>query len=279
MLRKLFILLDEMPESRVLLQQSVQIVSAVRKPSVTTAYINGATEMNYMPLFDKAYLNNNQYTFADIVDKIHHHEKSSDATSALSIKFQYEQTGARPVLYLDEDMPESKFLSDARYHDLLVIGQSTMRNIVATESGHQILKRILQKTETPTLLLANDISSFKNIVLVYDGSTRSMEAIKLFCYLLGNHFMTNNIVLFTVINEQSIANESKACDFIKKYRIDFSIRRVYEHEHWFELDNYLNELNEYLLVNGACREYIIEDIIYHTDNSRLLNGKQSAFIF
>jgi|GEM_PF-1594027 hypothetical protein len=279
MLRKLFILLDEMPESRELLQQSVHLLSDSKLPFVTTAYINGATDIDYSPLFDRAHLNNNQYTYSDIVDKIYHHADTVDEISALGIKFQYEQTGARPIIYLDEDMPELKFLNDARYHDMLVIGQSTMRHIVATERGRHMLKRILAKTEIPTLLLANGITRFKTIILMYDGSARSMEAIKLFCYLMGKHMLTSQLVLFTIINEQSAENESKACDFIKKYRIDFSVKRVYENEQWFELDTYLNELSEYLLVNGADRDYITEDIIYNTANSKLLNGKQSAFIF
>jgi hypothetical protein len=279
MLRKIFLLLDEMPESQQLLQQSVQLLSGSKQPSVTTAYLNGATHLDYSPLFDKAYLNNNQYTYADIVDKIYHHEGSVNDTAALGMKFQYEQTGARPVLYLDDEMPENKFISDARYHDQLVIGQSTMNHIVTSTRGKQILKRILLKSETPTLLLADNTKNFKNIVLVYDGSTRSMEAIKLFGYLMGTHFSSNQISLFTIINEQSASNERKAYDFIKKHRIDFSIKRVYENENWNELDEYLTDLNEFLLVNGASRDYIVEDIIYNTPNSKFLKGNRSAFIY
>ncbi|MFY8189873.1 MAG: hypothetical protein ACOVK9_02825, partial [Bacteroidia bacterium] len=132
-------------------------------------------------------------------------------------------------------------------------------------------------TKCPIVLLSCEQVSFQNVVLIYDGSERSFDAIKLFMYLMSDAIQQNKLILNVVVTDNSSQNEKGVIDYLKNYKLNFSINRVYPENYYTELLSLLVSLNSFLLVTGVNRNDILEDLIFNKENSFFMHGQRSIF--
>ena len=115
--------------------------------------------------------------------------------------------------------------------------------------------------------------------MLFDGSEKSFEAIKLFVYLVSDQLKTNRVTLFTVVNEQTMETEKNLCDYLKIHQPFFSVYRIFPESYYTEMLKTLADLNEFLLVTGVNRNEIIEDMIFNRLHSFFLQGNRSVFMY
>ncbi|MBP7262470.1 MAG: hypothetical protein KBB37_14380, partial [Bacteroidia bacterium] len=189
-----------------------------------------------------------------------------------------EELNIRTRVYLDEVDSEKGFASDSMFSDLLVIGKSIFTRKQSDKSSIEVLESTLSNAKCPVLLLPNESPSFKNIVILFDGTQRSFDAIKLFVYLSADQLKKNKVTIFTIVNEHTVVSEKNVCDYLKVHQPFFSVNRIYPDKYYSDLLTGLSDLDEFLLVTGVSKQEIIEDVIFNRENSFYLKGNRSVFM-
>jgi hypothetical protein len=239
------------------------------------AFVDGISLNRLEKLFDHTTYHNGQYSYTEIVDTILHKVSRSEAFID-SFKRKCKELNLRVRVYTGTE--EKEIVSDSLSSDLFVIGKNILRKKDTLQKGRDIVEAILRQSKCPVLLLANQSKAFKQIVLLFDGSEKAFESIKLFVYLMGAQLAENKVTLFTIINDASVTHETQVCDYLKSNKQFFSIMRVYPENYYVELKSLLHELDEFLLVAGTHREEIIENIVFSNEHSFYLDGNRSVFM-
>jgi hypothetical protein len=86
------------------------------------------------------------------------------------------------------------------------------------------------------------------------------------------------IIIYTVITQKSVEGEKDICDFIKQYKLQFSIQRSYPNEYEYELAQFLLNLDDVLLVTGINKRMITEGISEFRNESLFMQGNRGVFI-
>lgn len=278
MVKNMLILMDGTRDSEKLLDLSVRLFNQSNNQYNAT-FINGIRNKHLGDLFEiPSESLNYYYSYSDILDKILHTEQENSNEFIERFINKCEELNIRTRVYLNEDDSEKGFASDSMFSDLLVIGKSIFTRKYSDKSSIEILESTLSKARCPILLLPNESPSFKNIVILFDGTQRSFDAIKLFVYLSADQLKKNKVMLFTIVNEHTIISEKNVCDYIKVHQPFFSVNRIYPDNYYNELLSGLSDLDEFLLVTGVSRHEIIEDVISNRENSFYLKGNRSVFM-
>jgi len=274
----MLILMDGTQDSEKLLDLSVRLFDQSNNQYNAT-FVSGLQTIQLNILFG---LSNGsisyQYSYYDILDKILHTEKENSREFIARFINKCEELSIKTQVYLNEDNFEKGFASDSMFSDLLVIGKSILTRVSADRSSFDLMESMLRNARCPILLLPNESPSFKNIVILFDGSQPSFEAIKLFVYLSSEQLRKNRVMLYTIVNEKTIASEKNVCNYIKTHQPFFSVYRIYPDNYYSELVANLNELDEFLLITGVSRKEVIEDVIFNREHSFYLKGNRSVFM-
>ncbi len=273
------ILLDESLGSAGVLDQSYQLFGNTTDNHFTCAFVEGITQKQLRSIFNNDQLLNNQYSYKDIFSKV---MSTQDLLSVDDLSYQFiktcEEHGVKAKVYSGEN-ENSGIIEDSRFYDLMIIPQNLIsgskKNTVASET----VEAILHKAECPLLLLNKASEPFKNIIILFDGTERSIEAIKMFAYLMGDHLKKHRVILNTVINENTIIHEKQVCEYLKMYQPFFAIHRIYPENYYSDLLKLLRDTDEFLLVSGISRNDLIEDLIFNQHHSFFLEGNRSIFMY
>ncbi|HLP34245.1 MAG TPA: hypothetical protein VK202_12265 [Bacteroidia bacterium] len=270
--------MDGTRDSEKLLDLSVRLFNQPNNQYNAT-FINGIRNKHLEDLFEiPSESLNYYYSYSDILDKILHTEQENSNEFIERFINKCEELNIRTRVYLNENDSEKGFASDSMFSDLLVIGKSIFTRKYSDKSSIEILESTLSKARCPILLLPNESPSFKNIVILFDGTQRSFDAIKLFVYLSADQLKKNKVILFTIVNEHTVVSEKNVCDYLKVHQPFFSVNRIYPDNYYNELLSGLSDLDEFLLVSGVSRQENIEDVISNRENSFYLKGNRSVFM-
>lgn len=276
---KSLILIDESSGSQELIDQYLYLLDNKTNKHITCAFVEGITHKKLTDIFDSASLLNNQYSYKDIFTRIMQ-APEPEANKEFAEQFieRCEKNGIKAKVFLEES-EDTDFVSDTRFYDLLLLHKALL-NPHADQLRHkETLESILRESECPVLLLNESGEPFKNIILLFDGTERSINAIKMFAYILGDQLKKHRVILNTVINDNTIIHEKHICDYIKMYQPFFSINRIYPENYFADLYKLLNDTNEFLLVSGISRNDLIEDLIFNQSHSFFLEGNRSIFMY
>lgn len=273
------ILLDESSGTLELINQSIQLFSERSSNHFTCAFVEGITRKHLRSIFSNEQLINNQYSYRDIFSKV---MEKQELVPADDITFRFietcEQFGVKAKVYAGEN-ENPGIVDDSKFYDLLIIPENlisaTKKNMVASET----VEAILRKADCPVLLLNKAAEPFKNIIILFDGTERSTETIKMFAYLMGEQLKKNRVILNTIINENTIIHEKQVCEYLKMYQPFFAVHRIYPENYYSELLKLLNDTDEFLLVSGISRNDLIEDLIFNHNHSFFLEGNRSIFMY
>lgn len=275
----MLILMDGTQDSEKLLDLSVRLFDN-RDSSINATFVNGLRNKNLDNLFElPGSVLNSYYSYAEILDKILHTESDNSNEFIKRFVNKCEELNIKTRIYLNEDSFEKGFIKDSLYSDLLVIGKNILLRNANDQSCCDLLEAMLHTAKCPILITPNESLAFKNIVLLFDGSEKSFEAIKLFVYLISDQLKTNRVTLFTVVNEQTIETEKNLCDYLKIHQPFFSVYRIFPESYYSEMLKTLADMDEFLLVTGVNRNEIIEDMIFNRLHSFFLQGNRSVFMY
>lgn len=278
MVRNMLILMDGTQDSEKLLDLSVRLFDQPNNQYSAT-FVNGLRNKKLEDLFELPSGSlNYYYSYYDILDKILHTEKDNSREFIERFINKCEELSIKTRVYLNEDNFEKGFASDSMFSDLLVMGKSILTRTSSDRNSFELMESMLRNARCPILLLPNESPSFKNIVILFDGSQPSFEAIKLFVYLSSEQLRKNRVMLYTIVNQETIESEKHVCDYLKAHQPFFSVYRIYPDNYYSELVANLNELDEFLLITGVSRKEIIEDVIFNREHSFYLKGNRSVFM-
>ncbi|MEO5995935.1 MAG: hypothetical protein ABIN89_04390 [Chitinophagaceae bacterium] len=74
-------------------------------------------------------------------------------------------------------------VNESRFADLLIISNKMFEKSDVVLKRTLNLKQIMHKSECPVLILPENLSVLKRLIIAYDGKKESMFALKQFCYL------------------------------------------------------------------------------------------------
>ncbi len=273
----MLILMDGTEDAERLLDCSMKIFHN-QQDHFNGAFVEGISTGNLNDVFDSMEHLNTQYTRTEILEKILHTDLNNSGEFISRFVKKCEDLNLRTKVFIGSEETNEDLVNESLYNDLFLIGKDIFKKSNINKSSFDSIESLMRNTKCPILLLSCEQISFQNIVLIYDGSKRSFDAIKLFMYLMGDQMLSNNLILNVVVTEHSAANEKGIIDYLKNYKLHFSINRVYPENYYSELLDLLVGLNSFLLVTGVNRNDILEDMIFNKDHSFFMNSQRSIFL-
>lgn len=273
----MLILMDGTADAERLLDCSLKIFHNTQD-HFNGAFVEGISTGNLNAVFDSRKHLNSQYTRSEIIEKILHTDLNNSTEFISRFVKKCEELSLKTKVYIGAEETNDDFANESLFNDLFLIGKDIFRKPNVNKSSFDTIESLMRNTKCPILLLSCEQVSFKNIVLIYDGSKRSFEAIKLFMYLMGDQMITNKLILNVVVTENSSAHEKGVIEYLKNYKQHFAIHRVFPENYYSELLNLLVGLESFLLVTGVNRNDIMEDMIFNKDHSFFMHGQRSVFL-
>ncbi len=277
MVRNMLILMDGTEDAERLLDCSMKIFHN-QQDHFNGAFVEGISTGNLNDVFDSMEHLNTQYTRTEILEKILHTDLNNSGEFISRFVKKCEELNLRAKVFIGSEETNEDLVNESLYNDLFLIGKDIFKKANINKNSFDSIEALMRNTKCPILLLSCEQISFQNIVLIYDGSKRSFDAIKLFMYLMGDQMLNNNLILNVVVTAHSSANEKGIIDYLKNYKLHFSINRVYPENYYTELLDLLVGLNSFLLVTGVNRNDILEDMIFNKEHSFFMNGQRSIFL-
>ncbi len=277
MVRNMFILLDASKDSENLLNYSASIFEKDEK-IFNGVFLDGTLKEHFKNIFDDPSHITNQYSYSEIIQKILHSDTNNSEDFISRFVEKCEELNLKTRIYLNNDEIGNTLIDDSVYSDLMIIGKNIFNTKKKNKAYKKTIESLLYNSKCPILLIPNNLVPFKNVILLFDGSQKSFEAIKLYIYLFENQLQNNKIILFTIINEISIEKEKNIYDYIKIRQQYFSIMRAYPDTYYNELKLLTEQFNHSLLVTGANRDEIINDLVLNNKHPFFLNKNRAIFI-
>lgn len=96
------------------------------------------------------------------------------------------RSGIHFSIYREKGFALQDTKQQSMFADLMIINENETFTKYKQELPTRFMKDLLGDIQCPVLVAPNSFSSFKKIVLLYDGGPSSLHAIKMFSYLLGS---------------------------------------------------------------------------------------------
>jgi nucleotide-binding universal stress UspA family protein len=84
---------------------------------------------------------------------------------------------------VEEGVPFQRIVEDMKYHDMLIVGQSPHFFYSHPKQQTETLAQVVRKTLGPSMLVGNEYREIKKVLLTFDGSDASAEAMRSFVRL------------------------------------------------------------------------------------------------
>lgn len=268
MAKNLMILMDDSTEAEALLDHSRQLINHNLFKTSTGAFIDGISQKGLGEVFEfhsEPVLS--EYAYSDLLKKImeSNPHNSNDAIERMVNKCEGMKIRIK-VFFNDDEIIGKDFVNESLYNDIFVISKDTLYKNLSRDNGHEAISALLLKCKCPVLLIPADLKTVDNVVLLYDGSRQSFEAIKAFTYLMGEQLQDSNLQVLIITAAKAIADEKFLMEYIKSYKLHFSVSRIfldnYEEDFYGVLDTFRN----FLLVSGVNRREIVNDLLQGPDS-------------
>ncbi len=273
----MIILMDGSADTEKLLDCTIKIFPG-KEDYFKGAFVDGIIGKNLNQVFDCPTNLNIQFTRSEIIEKILNTNLNNSSEYISRFVNKCEELSLKTKVYITEDYANEALVNESLFNDLFVIGKDLFNRPDIDKQSFDALYFLLSNTKCPILLLGCEQISFQNIVLIYDGSNRSFEAIKLFTYLMGEQLKVNKVSINIVVTEASSENEKAVIDYLKMYKQHFYVHKVYPDNYFEEIRGLIKNMKSSLLVTGVYKNEILEDIIFNKDASFFMHGQRSIFL-
>ncbi len=273
----MLLLMDATEDSAKLLDNSLTIFDK-KENHFSGIFVDGISKDHLHHVFENPSTINNEFSYKEILEKILHSEAGNSEDFIHSFVNKCEDLSLKVSVYLNNHSIDHDLLNDSLYSDLLLIGKNIFSHKKNNKHYNEIIELLLRNSKCPVFLVPNEIKPLENIILLFDGSEKSFEAIKLFSYLFETQLLKNKVILYTIMNDLSMEEEKNIYNYIKTHQQYFSVMRSFPETYYNDLKNLLTQFDNFILVTGVNRNEIIEDIIFNHDHSFFLEGNRSVFM-
>lgn len=271
--------MDASPDAEQLLDCSLRVFSDNHN-QLNGAFVEGICSDNLNEVFSNNLLKENQYTRSEIIEKILHTNLQNTDEFINSFIEKCDKLNLKTKVFLTPHDVNHQLNDESVYNDVFLVGKSVFKKSNFDKQLFKNIEHVLYSSRCPLFILDCNQTTFKNIVMIYDGSKRSFEAIKMFTYLVDHLIADNsiNLLIFSVVNSNSTEQEINVINYIKQTRLNFSIQHVYPESYYLDLTTTLKSLQNFILVAGVNRHDIIEDMAFNKDHSLFLKLPCSIFL-
>lgn len=113
-------------------------------------------------------------------------EETREKARALIQKFEaaFDQRGLDHSETVKEGVPFRRIVEDMKYHDLLVVGREPHFFYGHPEQKTKTLGRVVKETTAPTVVVGNQFTSVRRVLIAFDGSSASARTAQYYLHLL-----------------------------------------------------------------------------------------------
>ena len=277
MKRNMLLLLDASKDSENLIDNSLCFFNKDEN-QFNGIYIDGISRTHLNHVFENPESISNEYSYKEIIEKILHANQNNSDDFIKSFVKKCENINLKASVYINSKSINNRLISDSFYSDLLIIGKNSFNHDNKELHYNEMIEMVLRNTKCPVFLTPNESTPLENIIILFDGSEKSFEAIKLFSHLFEKQLITNKVVLYTIMNDVSMEEEKNIYSYIKNYNQFFSVMRSSPVTYYNELKNLLTQHDNFILVTGVNRNEIIEDVVFNHEHSIFLGGNRAVFM-
>lgn len=246
---------------------------------LTYAFVDGIGCKNLKSIFENYTTISNEYSYSEIAAEIWNNNKENDKELVSRLIESCHAHDVKAKVYFEDSDIETTFLNDSLFADYMIISSPLLRRVLAKRDASDHMETFLKMSKCPMMLVSQEQKHIENLVIMYDGSSESFKGIKDFSKVFSSLIkLASNAVLYIVINDMSSDQERHLYNYIKAYRQNFSIHRVFPDTYFNDLITLLYSLDNFLLVTGSGRNEITEEIMFHKGKSFFLNGPRSIFM-
>lgn len=141
-----------------------------------------------------------------------------------------------------------ELIKESRFADCLIISSELFYENIDNDQPNEYLKRILHDAECPVLLVPEQFTEPRSVILSYDGKAASVFAIKQFAYLFEEHTQLGTMLFHAEGTE--IPERKRIHELVSRHYTKLSM----EHLNGSDADalrQWLTKHRHTLLVSGA----------------------------
>jgi len=179
-------------------------------------------------------------------------EKAEVKKSIRHFEEQCQLNGIEYVVHVESNSWNINDLAkETRFADLLVMSEELFCTYLEGSEPNAFMQQAIHKAECPVLLLPEDYTSFKRIVIAYDGKRESMFALRQFCGLFPQY---TNLETKIVYADPDDTDEIPEMSYLEEYaarhfsNLDFEKLSFNGKKY---LKTWAGENNDILLVCGS----------------------------
>jgi len=257
----MLLLMDATEDSAKLLDNSLSIFDK-KENHFSGIFVDGISKDHLNHIFENPQSIYNEYSYKEIIEKILQSEENNSEDFIQKFVQKCDDLSLKASVYLNSHSIDHDLVNDSLYSDLMLIGKNIFAHRKNDHHYNEMIESLLRNSKCPVFLIPNEIKPLENIILLFDGSAKSFEAIKLFSYLFETQMINNKVVLFTIMNDVSMEEEKNIYNYIKTHHQFFSVMRSDPETYYNDLKDLLTQFDNFILVTGVNRNEIIEDVIF-----------------
>ena len=197
----------------------------------------------------------------------------SDASIEANISFRYA---------MKEGIPSDRIISEMRYHDLLIVGNTPHFFYVHPDEETTTLVRIVKKSVAPVLVVPDKKVDLSCVLVAYDGSTPSARAMQRFCQLkpFGVDLPVHIVNVYARGEEDhSGLLLTEARDYMRSWGFDSHVAGLCGEDPHHHLLHYSEQVQAGCIVAGAHSVSKVSQLAFgSTTDSLIHNGSHLLFL-
>jgi hypothetical protein len=226
---------------------------------ITFGYIN-LSSINSELISTSNEMNNNQYTYMEIVDKAFSNATHIDSAVLLSTKMMLQNKELKTILITDEN---SLFYT-VKGFDLILL-QHTCFGCKIQEWVMQQLVNLSSPSYITTDLNINEV---KESYFLYTGSDDNTKALKQYIYLFDKSLDSQVLNLISIVNPSGMQHEKVVYDYIRSRFNKVMVQRVYIEDTPKFFEQILHMGKDYSIITHRNHN----DFVKHFTNRSITRG-------
>jgi hypothetical protein len=188
----------------------------------------------------------------------------------------FREAHIRYQIYNDFKLTSHELIKQTTYADLLILSYQIFFNHVTKKPDTSLLYQILKKSRCPVLIVPENISTTKNIILTYDGKESSVFAIRafsnLFAQAVKNKVVTNLTV--TPSMDEEIKNEKYLMELVKQHFSNVGMQLLTGTNTSQEILSFAESVENPLVIMGAYGRSTISNLIIPSVARRIIENRR-----
>ncbi|MBS1754510.1 MAG: universal stress protein [Ferruginibacter sp.] len=154
-------------------------------------------------------------------------------------------------IHKDVDMMAiSSLIEESRFADALLISSELFYNNVSKQQPNFYLEEVLKKSECPVMLIPENYTEPKHIILTYDGSESSVFAIKQFAYVYPELTQKETVLLSILIHEDDLPEYNLISELVSRHYPNLKLQAIHL-KHKKDFIGWLMNMPDSFIVMGA----------------------------